>query len=59
MFRSIDKDDLGVVSFSEALKIIQNFRLRLKSEEIDELKPELDPRNTGMVEFGDFSELGC
>jgi hypothetical protein len=58
VFRSVDQDDLGVVSFKEALKIISNFRLSLKPDEIEELKSELDPNSTGMVEFENFSGIG-
>ena len=30
----------------------------MKPEEIETLKPTLDPHNKGMVEFGDFAHLG-
>lgn len=58
MFLSVDTDDIGVVSFKEALLILQNFRLNLTKDEIQEFKPRLDVDNTGMVEYKHFTDIG-
>jgi hypothetical protein len=51
IFRSVDKEDLGVVSFDEAIQIFKNVNLQLKPHEIEDLRSELDPLNNGLVIF--------
>lgn len=54
IFRSVDKEDLGVVSFDEAIQIFKNVNLQLKPHEIEDLRSELDPLNNGLVFFITF-----
>ncbi len=35
IFRAVDQDDLGVVSFAEAVKILRNVRFALSDEEVE------------------------
>ena len=38
IFRAIDKEDLGVVSFAEATRILKNVNLSIKPHEIEDLR---------------------
>jgi hypothetical protein len=58
IFRSVDKEDLGVVSFDEAIQIFKNVNLQLKPHEIEDLRSELDPLNNGLVEYKRFATIG-
>jgi hypothetical protein len=54
----VDKEDLGVVSFLEALEILNNTRFSLKDSEIEDFRERLDIHNTGMVEYKHFTDVG-
>lgn len=58
MFRAVDREDLGVVSFNEALEILSNVRFFLKDDEIEAFRNKLDVDNTGMVNYEHFSDVG-
>ena len=49
IFRAVDQDDLGVVSFAEAVKILRNVRFALSNEEVETFRSRLDLHNRGLV----------
>jgi len=51
IFRAVDQDDLGVVSFAEAVKILRNVRFALSNEEVESFRSRLDLHNRGLVKF--------
>jgi hypothetical protein len=51
IFRAVDQDDLGVVSFAEAVKILRNVRFALSNEEVETFRSRLDLHNRGLVKF--------
>jgi|LakMenE01Jun11ns_1017448.scaffolds.fasta_scaffold8358511_1 Ca2+-binding EF-hand superfamily protein len=51
IFRAVDQDDLGVVSFAEAVKILRNVRFALSNEEVETFRSRLDLNNRGLVKF--------
>ena len=51
IFRAVDQDDLGVVSFAEAVKILRNVRFALSNEEVETFRSRLDLHNKGLVKL--------
>ena len=51
IFRAVDHEDYGVVSFKEAIKILRNVRFALSDEEVEQFRSRLDVDNKGMVKF--------
>jgi len=51
VFRAVDREDLGVVSFAEALEILSNIRFFLKDDEVENFRKRLDVDDTGMVNY--------
>lgn len=51
IFRAVDQDDLGVVSFAEAVKILRNVRFALSNEEVETFRSRLDLHNRGLVKL--------
>ena len=51
IFRAVDQDDLGVVSFAEAVKILRNVRFALSNEEVETFRSRLDLHNIGLVKL--------
>lgn len=58
IFRAVDSDDLGVVSFKEALLILENAKFQLNRQEIENFRKMLDIDNNGLVEYKNFAEVG-
>lgn len=54
MFRSVDKDDLGVVSHAEFIEVLDNMQLTLSPSEKKFLINIADMDARGIVDYGQF-----
>lgn len=59
MFRGIDKDDLGVVSYAEFVKVLDNMQLTLTPGEKRVLINLADLDGRGIVDYEQFVKVGC
>ena len=59
MFRSVDKDDLGVVSHAEFVEVLDNMQLTLSASEKKFLINIADLDVRGIVDYKQFVQVGC
>ncbi len=50
IFRSFDKEDLGIVSYKEFEEILSSLGLKLKPEDLRKLQESCDVNRNGMIE---------
>ncbi|KAL4491859.1 hypothetical protein ABPG72_006114 [Tetrahymena utriculariae] len=59
VFRSVDRDDLGVVSFNECIEVFKLMGLELEKDQWDELMLMADTNKNGIIEYREFIPLGA
>ena len=57
-FRSVDKNDIGVVSFQECSQILKTMEVELSEVEINNLMMMADKNANGMIEYKEFIPIG-
>lgn len=59
IFRSFDREDLGIVSYSEFSQILSSLGLHLKPEDLKQLQQACDVNNNGMIEYSEWVRVGA
>lgn len=58
LFRAVDKEDLGVVSYKECDEILRSMQIELSEIELNNLLAIADKKKNGMIEYNDFISIG-
>lgn len=59
IFRSFDREDLGIVSYNEFTQILLSLGLNLKPEDLKQLQQACDSNNNGMIEYSEWIGVGA
>lgn len=56
-FKKIDRDNIGVITHPQFVKLVSNIGIKLSPAEEKELLKKVDPEESGMIEFLSYKEV--
>ena len=58
LFRAVDKEDMGVISYKECDEILRSMQIELSELELNNLLIIADKNRNGMIEYKEFINIG-
>ena len=56
-FRAYDRESNGMVAVAEVTALLKNLPTRVEEEELDDILKDIDPKETGMIDYAAFSKM--